>query len=41
MVQCATILGWAALYALLALAIDRHANRARRDGGAGPAAGEQ
>lgn len=41
MVQCATILGWAALYALLALAIDRHANHGRRDGGAGPGAGEQ
>lgn len=41
MVQCVTILAWAALYALLALAVDRRASRARRDAGAGPWAGEQ
>lgn len=38
--QCVTILAWAAVYALLALAIDRAA-RARADGAAGPGTGEQ
>jgi UDP-N-acetylmuramyl pentapeptide phosphotransferase/UDP-N-acetylglucosamine-1-phosphate transferase len=42
MVQCGTILAWAALYALLAVAIDRRAPRqTRSDRVAGPPAGQQ
>lgn len=41
MVQCVTILAWAALYALLAIWIDRRASPVRHDVGAGPRAGEQ
>jgi UDP-GlcNAc:undecaprenyl-phosphate GlcNAc-1-phosphate transferase len=42
MLQCGTILAWAALYALLAIAIDRRAPRQPRSGrDAGPPAGQQ
>jgi UDP-N-acetylmuramyl pentapeptide phosphotransferase/UDP-N-acetylglucosamine-1-phosphate transferase len=42
MLQCGTILAWAALYALLAIAIDRRAPRLPRSGrDAGPPAGQQ